>query len=137
MQTYIIQDGPSCHCGYRTEVLRVGRSNRGRRRWILSVPVNGAVWMDSGAITAIAQRRKSLFAAGIVKVVGAFSVHDAISVCDAGGHEIGRALANYSHVDVAKVKVKPVPEACPAGTSGLDWTWYVFHAGRQAGGVQV
>jgi len=89
-------------CG--TVFLPLPHAARGRRRWILSVPVNGAVWMDSGAITAIAQRRKSLFAAGIVKVVGAFSVHDAISVCDAGGHEIGRALANYSHVDVAKVK---------------------------------
>ena len=47
-------DMPSCNC-------------RGKRRWILSVPVKGALWMDAGALLAVSDKRKSLFAAGIVR----------------------------------------------------------------------
>lgn len=48
------------------------RRRRGRKRWILSVPVRGEVWLDGGALAAVQDRKKSLFSAGIVKVVGDF-----------------------------------------------------------------
>jgi glutamate 5-kinase len=41
---------------------------RGKLRWILSVAVKGTLWIDNGALAAVLDRRKSLFAAGITKV---------------------------------------------------------------------
>jgi glutamate 5-kinase len=41
---------------------------KGRKRWILSVPVRGQLWLDTGAVRAVKDRHKSLFAPGILKV---------------------------------------------------------------------
>lgn len=46
--------------------------HRGRKRWILSVPVRGEVWLDEGARRAVQDRKKSLFSAGIVHLTGDF-----------------------------------------------------------------
>ena len=46
---------------------------RGRKRWILSVPLRGELWMDAGAVGAVHERGKSLFSAGIVRVSGDFA----------------------------------------------------------------
>ena len=78
---------------------------RGRKRWILSVPVKGALLLDAGAVRAIRDRAKSLFSAGIVKVVGDFAAQDAVSLCDEDGAEFGRGLCNYRHDEVARVQV--------------------------------
>ena len=81
---------------------------RGRKRWILSVPVRGALLLDAGAVRAIRDRAKSLFSAGIVKVVGNFAAQDAVSLCDEDGAEFGRGLCNYRHDEVARVQVGTV-----------------------------
>ncbi len=47
-------------------------TNRGRKRWILSVPVRGEVWLDEGARRAVQDRKKSLFSAGIAHIKGDF-----------------------------------------------------------------
>jgi len=52
---------------------RGGGRRRGRKRWILSVPLRGELWMDVGAVRAVAERGKSLFSAGIVRVAGDFA----------------------------------------------------------------
>jgi glutamate 5-kinase len=62
--------------------------------------------MDAGAVRAVAERRKSLFSAGIVAVSGAFNAQDAVSLCDADGRELGRGLCNYSAAEVDKIKVR-------------------------------
>lgn len=67
----------------------------GRKRWILSVPVRGSIWMDDGAVDAVC-RHSSLFAAGIVKTTGDFSEMDCVSLCDKEGNEFAQALTNYS-----------------------------------------
>lgn len=85
---------PGCHAGCR-----------GRKRWILSVPVKGSLRMDAGAVRAVEQRSKSLFSAGIVAVSGDFSAQDAVALCDAAGRELGRGLCNYSAAEVDKIKV--------------------------------
>jgi hypothetical protein len=41
---------------------------KGRKRWILSVPVRGQLWLDAGAVKAVKDRHKSLFCPGITKV---------------------------------------------------------------------
>ena len=78
---------------------------RGRKRWILSVPVRGTVRMDAGAVRAVEARGKSLFSAGLVGVTGDFSAQDAVQLCDAAGRELGRGLCNYSATEVERIKV--------------------------------
>lgn len=41
---------------------------RGRKRWILSVPVKGSLYLDKGAVRNLMDRHTSLFSPGIVKV---------------------------------------------------------------------
>ena len=69
------------------------------------MPVKGSVQMDAGAVRAVAERRKSLFSAGIVAVDGDFNAQDAVSLCDVDGRELGRGLCNYSAAEVDKIKV--------------------------------
>jgi glutamate 5-kinase len=47
-------------------------------------------------VRAVRDKRKSLFSAGIQRVVGDFSAQDAVALCDKAGHEFGRGLVNYS-----------------------------------------
>ncbi|KAI8467687.1 MAG: Aspartate/glutamate/uridylate kinase [Monoraphidium minutum] len=89
-----------------TKFLPQQRTLRGRKRWILSVPVHGALWLDDGALSAVRDKRKSLFSAGILRVVGDFSAQDAVALCDKAGREFGRGLANYSCEEVRKVQGK-------------------------------
>ena len=69
------------------------------------VPCKGQLWIDEGAQRAVAQRAKSLFSAGIVRVLGEFGAQDAVQLCDAEGVPFAQGLCNYSHRDVIKLKV--------------------------------
>ncbi|KAK9846452.1 hypothetical protein WJX81_004071 [Elliptochloris bilobata] len=79
---------------------------RGRKRWILSVPLRGELWMDAGAVRAVRERSKSLFSAGIVRVSGDFAAQDAVRLCDAEGVEFARGLCNYACSEVERMKGK-------------------------------
>jgi glutamate 5-kinase len=46
---------------------------------------------------------KSLLAAGVTTLSGAFQKGDAVSVCDEGGNEIARGLIAYDAADAAKI----------------------------------
>ncbi|GAX75185.1 hypothetical protein CEUSTIGMA_g2629.t1 [Chlamydomonas eustigma] len=76
---------------------------KGRKRWILSVPVRGQLWLDAGAVRAVRDKHKSLFAPGITKVTGEFHVQDAVQLCDDTGAELARALVNFSSEDLDKI----------------------------------
>mmetsp|Transcript_19273 Transcript_19273/g.34368 ORF Transcript_19273/g.34368 Transcript_19273/m.34368 type:complete len:449 (-) Transcript_19273:60-1406(-) len=80
---------------------------KGRRRWILSVPVKGKLWLDEGAVRAVNSRRKSLFAVGVKKVTGEFSTDDCISLCDMGGIEFARGLSNYGAAEARQIMGRP------------------------------
>ncbi|KAK9786300.1 hypothetical protein WJX73_008025 [Symbiochloris irregularis] len=82
------------------------RLNRGRKRWIPAVPIKGELWLDHGAHRAVLDRSQSLFSAGIRRVVGTFSSHDAVSLCTADGTEFARGLCNYAHDEVERIKGK-------------------------------
>lgn len=71
--------------------------SKARKRWIAYglVPV-GQLYLDNGAVTAIAQAGKSLLAAGITEVKGEFHASDAVQLCDIEGREIARGIVNYS-----------------------------------------
>ncbi|KAG1659378.1 hypothetical protein FOA52_007841 [Chlamydomonas sp. UWO 241] len=76
---------------------------QGRKRWILSVPVRGQVWMDVGAVKAVKDRRKSLFCPGITKVVGSFHLSDGVALCDATGAEFARGLSNFASDELSRI----------------------------------
>ncbi|PNW70105.1 hypothetical protein CHLRE_17g705850v5 [Chlamydomonas reinhardtii] len=86
-----------------TKFFPLPHSLKGRKRWILSVPVRGQLWLDAGAVRAVRDKHKSLFAAGITKVTGDFHAQDCVSLCDSSGVELGRGLVNFSTEEVAAV----------------------------------
>jgi len=80
---------------------------RGRRRWVLSVPVRGSLFLDAGAVAAVRDGRKSLFAAGVARVQGAFHAQDAVSLRDAAdGRELARGLVSFSSVELAVLRAR-------------------------------
>ena len=76
-----------------------------RKRWIAYglVPA-GKLYLDTGAIAAIAQAGKSLLAAGIKSVSGEFDAQAAVQLCDQQGNEIARGLVNYSSDELKKIR---------------------------------
>eukprot|EP00004_Rigifila_ramosa_P023961 TRINITY_DN6824_c1_g1_i2.p1 TRINITY_DN6824_c1_g1~~TRINITY_DN6824_c1_g1_i2.p1 ORF type:complete len:159 (+),score=49.53 TRINITY_DN6824_c1_g1_i2:98-574(+) len=75
-----------------------------RKRWVLSLPPRGMIYVDDGAARAIT-KSKSLFAAGITKVEGEFEADQlARVVSQTTGREIARGLVNYSSVEIDKLK---------------------------------
>ena len=58
--------------------------------------------IDSGAANALTQG-KSLLAAGVINLSGAFSKGDAVSICNETGSELARGLIAYDAVDAAKI----------------------------------
>eukprot|EP00210_Caulerpa_lentillifera_P001639 g1576.t2 len=82
------------------------KPERGRKRWILSVPVNGSVWLDNGAVDAVRDNHASLFAAGIVKLIGSFQRDDSVSICNNEGKEFARGVVNYSNKEMEQVMGK-------------------------------
>ncbi|KXZ50922.1 hypothetical protein GPECTOR_14g169 [Gonium pectorale] len=98
-----------------TKFFPLPHSLKGRKRWILSVPVRGHLWLDAGAVHAVRDKHKSLFAAGITKVSGDFHAQDCVSLCDPSGVELARGLVNFSSEEVGAVAgsgrcSKPVTE---------------------------
>ena len=69
------------------------------------MPVKGELWLDRGAVEAVKQHSKSLFAAGILNIQGAFAAQDAVVLCDASGIEFARGLCNYTCQELLKVQV--------------------------------
>jgi len=61
--------------------------------------LHGSVTIDDGAVRKLQGEGKSLLPVGMVAVEGDFSRGDVIAVCDAGGKEIARGLANYSSAE--------------------------------------
>lgn len=62
----------------------------------------GTLVVDAGAARAVVSR-KSLFAAGIVRVEGRFSAQDGVRLASQDGHELARGVCNYSSAEVARL----------------------------------
>ncbi|WP_414566180.1 MULTISPECIES: glutamate 5-kinase [unclassified Anabaena] len=76
-----------------------------RKRWIAyGLVPTGKLYLDTGAIAAIAQSGKSLLAAGIKAVEGEFDTQEAVQLCDTQGNEIARGLVNYSSDELQKIR---------------------------------
>ena len=81
------------------------QTDNARKRWISYglVPM-GKLYLDSGAVDAIASKGKSLLPAGIIAVQGEFSASDAVQLCDRQGVELGRGLVNYTNSEIEQIK---------------------------------
>ncbi|MGE5566720.1 MAG: glutamate 5-kinase [Parcubacteria group bacterium] len=73
------------------------------KAWIAgSLAPAGALVVDAGAASALLSG-KSLLAAGVKAVEGAFGKGDAVAIRDEHGREIGRGLSRYDAADAAKI----------------------------------
>lgn len=99
---------------------------RGRKRWILSVPVKGEVWLDATAVRACKYRRRSVFPNNVLKVQGQFNNQDAVSLCDSNGKEFARGLVTYGSLELDTIKGMNV--AAAAKQLGFQGSDEVVHA---------
>ncbi|MDJ0575554.1 MAG: glutamate 5-kinase [Xenococcaceae cyanobacterium MO_234.B1] len=81
------------------------QTDNARKRWIAYglIPM-GKLYLDAGAVRAIAKNGKSLLSAGITRVEGEFASSDAVQLCNENGEEVARGLVNYSHLEIAQIK---------------------------------
>lgn len=86
---------------------------RDQRRWILALPINGTVVLDAGCGKAVFAR-KSLFAAGVAKVIGNFAENSCVVLKvrgeDGAEEDVGRALVNYCSDDLVLIKGRKTQE---------------------------
>jgi glutamate 5-kinase len=81
------------------------RADNARKRWIAHGLVSaGKIYLDGGAVNAIAMGGKSLLPAGIVRVEGDFDAADAVLLCDESGKEIARGIVNYSSQELERIR---------------------------------
>ncbi len=81
------------------------KADNARKRWIAYglIPM-GKLYVDDGAVNAIAKRGKSLLPAGITRVAGDFATGDAVQILDSQQQEIARGIVNYSSQELERVK---------------------------------
>jgi glutamate 5-kinase len=76
-----------------------------RQRWMLSgLSTKGKLVVDSGAVSALKDQKRSLLAAGIKEVEGRFQRGDIVNICDAEGCRLACGITNYSSADIAVIK---------------------------------
>ncbi len=97
----VLADSVSATGGVGTVFL--ARSNQrlsARKVWIaFALPSVGQIVVDPGARAALAQRGRSLLAAGVVEVRGTFGPDDAVEIVDTAGVVFAKGLASWhSHV---------------------------------------
>jgi len=76
-----------------------------KKRWIAySSAVCGKIFIDGGAVRALAGQGKSLLPSGITGVEGAFEMGNTVSIIASDGREIGRGIVYYSSDEINKIK---------------------------------
>ena len=69
-----------------------------RKQWLATLPPQGKLVLDPGAVNVLTTQGKSLLPVGVRKVFGNFTRGDMVSCVDADEQEIARGLINYSDV---------------------------------------
>jgi len=95
------------------------------KSWIAgALKPQGDLTIDDGAVTAL-KAGKSLLAAGVSQVSGAFEKGDAVRIVN-GGVEVGRGLARYDAAETARIK--GLKSADIAAALGYDAGGVIVHA---------
>jgi glutamate 5-kinase len=72
-----------------------------RRLWLAHAAVaRGTLTIDSGAVTAVVQRRASLLPAGITGIDGTFDAGDPVNLAGEDGKVVARGLVNYDATEI-------------------------------------
>lgn len=67
-----------------------------RRFWLAhAAGSHGRLWLDDGAVAAVVKRRRSLLAAGITGVEGAFDGGDVVELADSSGRIVARGVVSF------------------------------------------
>mmetsp|Transcript_19842 Transcript_19842/g.23811 ORF Transcript_19842/g.23811 Transcript_19842/m.23811 type:complete len:432 (+) Transcript_19842:197-1492(+) len=72
---------------------------KGRKRWILTMPIRGELVLDAGAVKAVKAHR-SLFPAGVKEVRGVFNAMEAIRICNTEMVQVAVGIINYNSTEV-------------------------------------
>ncbi|MDG3008554.1 glutamate 5-kinase [Rhodococcus sp. D2-41] len=76
-----------------------------RRFWVRhAADAQGRLHLDAGAVRAVAQRRRSLLAAGITEVGGHFHDGDVVDLVGPDGALIGRGVVAYDAIELATMR---------------------------------
>jgi len=88
-----------------TRFLPVFNRVESRKRWMLSgLSTRGKLVVDSGAVQALINQKRSLLAAGVRQIDGEFHRGDIVNIHDPEGNRIGCGIINYSSDDMQKIK---------------------------------
>ncbi len=82
-----------------------------RKRWIaFSMKSSGKIKVDSGAVNALVNRKKSLLSTGIIDIEGKFRPGDAVEIINPDGNIIGKGIVNYNFHELQTIKGKKTKE---------------------------
>ncbi|MGL5827993.1 MAG: glutamate 5-kinase [Angustibacter sp.] len=75
-----------------------------RQLWLAhATTAHGRLFLDAGAIAAVVTGRRSLLAAGIIRVDGEFTAGDPVDLCDQSGNVVARGLVNYASTELPEL----------------------------------
>uniref|UniRef100_A0A7S4DTG6 PUA domain-containing protein n=1 Tax=Lotharella globosa TaxID=91324 RepID=A0A7S4DTG6_9EUKA len=101
--------------------------SKDRKRWIAGLPARQSIYLDDGAVRAI-KEKKSLYAAGIIKINGKFPSNVAIGLADSKGVVFAQGITNYSSAELALLKGKQMQETFDC--LGYHGSEHVMHRGN-------
>ena len=87
------------------------------RKWWIAYALReprGTVVVDAGAARALAEQGKSLLASGVRSVRGRFDAGAFVALADEAGEEFARGVANFSSVDLLRIRGLRSAEAARA-----------------------
>ena len=75
-----------------------------RKQWLANhLQVRGKLILDTGAVKALREQRKSLLPIGVYDLAGEFERGEVVGCCDSAGAEIARGLVNYSSAETRRI----------------------------------
>ena len=85
-----------------------------RRFWVRhAADTSGSLVLDDGAVAAVVNRRRSLLAAGIVDVKGAFYAGDVVELVDLAGAVRGRGVVSYDADEITLMEGRSTADLPP------------------------
>jgi glutamate 5-kinase len=94
-----------------TALIAPAASLAARKQWLADhVQLAGKLFLDAGAVAALASGGKSLLPIGVVAVEGSFERGEVVSCMAPDGREVARGLVNYSAQEAARILRRPSSE---------------------------
>ncbi|KAH8741033.1 hypothetical protein FG386_002579 [Cryptosporidium ryanae] len=88
---------------------QLSQTMKNHKRWILSLPVCGKLFLDKGAIKSVVNDSNSLFCAGITYIKGKFEIGEVVSLVsedDNDEKEVARCITNFDSTNLKKIMGK-------------------------------